>query len=140
IPAAQLHAGCAEALPTALIPAHFVRVERMPLTPGGKTDLRALPDPDRAANPAADADGEPQSPTEEALRDIWSEVLGVESPGVHDNYYALGGDSIQLLRIRAKAERRGIGFDLSDMVRFPSIAALAPHTTVRTAQPESAER
>ncbi|MFI9201179.1 amino acid adenylation domain-containing protein [Streptomyces sp. NPDC053048] len=124
---AVLRGHLAEALPGYMIPALFQRLDALPLTPNGKTDRRRLPAP--AFSPAGD--DAPRDAVEEALAGVWAEVLGVERVGIHQNYYALGGDSILMLRIRALAERRGIHFALADLVLNPSVAALAGR--VRTA-------
>ena len=63
--------------------------------------------------------------TEAELAAVWADVLGVAEVGVHDDFYALGGDSILMLRIRAAAQRRGLGFELADLMRNPTVAGLA---------------
>ncbi|RLV09092.1 non-ribosomal peptide synthetase [Streptomyces griseocarneus] len=120
---AHLRAHLAGALPEYMIPAYFRRLDTIPLTPNGKTDRRALPAPELADA----AYEEPRDATEAALAAVWAEVLGVERVGIRQNYYALGGDSILMLRIRALAERRGIRFALADLVRNPTVAGLAEH-------------
>ncbi|MFF4605124.1 amino acid adenylation domain-containing protein [Streptomyces sp. NPDC001339] len=115
-----LRAHLAEALPEFMVPAHFVRIDGIPLTPNGKADRRALPEATTACG-----DGTPADETESALAAIWSEVLGVRPVGVHDNYFALGGDSITMLRVRALAEAQGIHFSLSDLMQAPTVAGLA---------------
>ncbi|MEU7134900.1 amino acid adenylation domain-containing protein [Streptomyces sp. NPDC046261] len=110
-------------LPVFMVPAYFVRIDGIPLTPNGKADRRALPLPQDAARPAAD--GRPRDRTEAVLAGIWARVLGVESVGVHDDYFALGGDSILMLKVRAEAEERGLFFSLTDLIRHPTVAALA---------------
>ncbi|CAM4008173.1 non-ribosomal peptide synthetase [Nocardiopsis rhodophaea] len=120
--AAELAARLRTSLPDYMIPAHFVRLDRLPLTPNGKVDRKALPDPVRSVDPGG---GPPTTPTEAALADVVAEVLGLERVGVHDDYYALGGDSITMLRVRALAEKAGVRFDLSDLVQNPTVAALA---------------
>ncbi|MEE1756461.1 non-ribosomal peptide synthetase [Streptomyces sp. SP18CS02] len=127
-------------LPEFMIPAHFIRIDRIPLTPNGKADRRALPEPAtsgaqagrRAYVPARDA-------TEAALAAVWAEVLEVDRVGVHDDYFALGGDSILMLRIRALAEKRGLLFSLSDVMRHPTVAGLAALTTTGPAGAEAPE-
>ncbi|MEV6808436.1 amino acid adenylation domain-containing protein [Streptomyces sp. NPDC051129] len=117
----------AHSLPEFMIPAVFVRIAAVPLTPNGKADRRALPAP--SATHDRPAHTEPRNAAETALAEVWAEVLGAERVGVYDDYFALGGDSILMLRVRALAERRGYPFDLSDLVRNPTVAALAPLTT-----------
>ncbi|MEW2174792.1 amino acid adenylation domain-containing protein [Streptomyces sp. NPDC005406] len=125
--AAYLRGQLAEELPDVMIPAHFRRIDSIPLTPNGKLDRRRLPAPDAA--PAGEPGAAPRTGTEALLARIWAEVLGVERVGIHDDYYALGGDSLLMLRIRALAERQGIHFALSDLVRHPTVAALAARST-----------
>ncbi|MEU2717672.1 amino acid adenylation domain-containing protein [Streptomyces sp. NPDC007205] len=123
-------------LPEFMIPTHFVRIDRIPLTPNGKADRQALPAPPRTR---ALADARPRDAVETTLAAVWREVLDVGSVGIHDNYYALGGDSILMLRIRAEAERQGLHFTLSDMHRYPTVAGLAAHVSTAPATAETAD-
>ncbi|MET9950594.1 amino acid adenylation domain-containing protein [Streptomyces sp. NPDC006339] len=127
---AELRAELAERLPEFMIPSYFVRIDRVPLTPNGKADRRALPAPATASG----ADGAPEPPrnaTEATLVRIWAEVLETEPGrlGVHDDYYALGGDSITMLRIHAQAEKAGIRFSPTDLMNHPTVAQLAARAT-----------
>ncbi|MGW0936882.1 amino acid adenylation domain-containing protein [Streptomyces sp. NPDC002666] len=117
----------AEELPEVMIPGQFRRIDALPLTPNGKLDRRRLAAPD--AEPAGEPGAAPRNGTEAVLAAVWADVLGVRQVGIHDDYYALGGDSLLMLRIRALAERQGIHFSLSDLVRNPTVAALAAHST-----------
>ncbi|MEV4442709.1 amino acid adenylation domain-containing protein, partial [Streptomyces sp. NPDC049577] len=80
----------------------------------------------------------PRTAEEKALAAVWAEVLGVERVGAHDNYYALGGDSLLMLRVRALAERWGLRFTLDDLMRHPTVAELAAHVA-RTSAPAPAD-
>jgi amino acid adenylation domain-containing protein len=123
---AQLRAHLATALPEFMIPAHFVRLDRIPLTPNGKADRRALPAPTRAEYAPETA---PSTAAERILAAVWSDVLELESVGHHENYFALGGDSILMLRIRAESAKRGLHFTLNDIYRHPTVAELVAHAT-----------
>ena len=128
--AAALRAFMAERLPEHMLPAAFVPLERLPLTPNGKLDRAALPAPDAARLAAAGGEHvAPRTPTEETLAAVWASVLGVERVGVHDNFYALGGDSIRILRVVSAARELGIPLTIRDVARHPTVAALAalPH-------------
>ncbi|MCC3770527.1 amino acid adenylation domain-containing protein, partial [Streptomyces sp. UNOC14_S4] len=121
---ARFRAELAANLPEFMIPALYVRIDAVPLTPNGKADRRALP------APAADSgqnrtDAAPRTELEQRLAEVWAEVLEAPHVGVHDDYFALGGDSILALRIRAVAEKRGIRFSLTDLIRQPTVAGLA---------------
>jgi amino acid adenylation domain-containing protein len=88
----------ADSLPAHMIPTVFVALEKLPLTPSGKVDRRALP----AAHTTSSGDGReyvaPRTPVEEVLAGIWRDALAIERVGVHDNFLELGGDSILALR------------------------------------------
>jgi amino acid adenylation domain-containing protein len=128
--AGALRAFMAQGLPDHMLPAAFVALERLPLTPNGKLDRRALPTPEAGRLAADDAYTAPRGPMEEALAAVWASVLNVDRVGVHDNFYALGGDSIRILRVVSAARERGIPLSIRDVARNPTVAALAalPHT------------
>lgn len=119
----------ARSLPEFMIPAYFVRIDRLPLGRHGKLDRSALPAPAATTGSAAQL---PHDETEAVLADIWSHALRIPSVGIHQNYFTIGGDSIMALRIRAEAEQRGYFFSLADLVQNPTIATLAP--LVRTGE------
>ncbi|EQL39640.1 hypothetical protein M770_21375 [Pseudomonas aeruginosa VRFPA03] len=118
--AGQLRAGLSATLPDFMLPAFFVRIDSLPLSANGKLDRRQLPAPPEQVAAVA-----PRTATEAELAAVWADVLGVAEVGVHDDFYALGGDSILMLRIRAAAQRRGLGFELADLMRNPTVAGLA---------------
>ncbi|MGI1179454.1 non-ribosomal peptide synthetase, partial [Pseudomonas aeruginosa] len=96
----QLRAGLSATLPDFMLPAFFVRIDSLPLSANGKLDRRQLPAPPEQVAAVA-----PRTATEAELAAVWADVLGVAEVGVHDDFYALGGDSILMLRIRAAAQR-----------------------------------
>ncbi|MFL6235266.1 MAG: amino acid adenylation domain-containing protein, partial [Thermoanaerobaculia bacterium] len=112
-------------LPEAMVPSLFVPVDALPLTPSGKLDRRALPAP---APPVAGtaADGAPASPAEELLAEIWAGLLGVESVGAHDDFFALGGHSLLATQAASRArEAFGVELTPADLFLAPTPAALA---------------
>ncbi|OJF15954.1 amino acid adenylation domain-containing protein [Couchioplanes caeruleus] len=126
-----LRAHLATTLPEFMVPAYFVRIDSIPLTPNGKADRRALPEPSLFY---AAPEVRPRTEVEATLAAIWCDVLETSTVGVHDNYFGLGGDSILMLRIRAAAARRGLHFALTDLIAHPTVAELA--TRVTTTAPE----
>ncbi len=122
-PAAEaLRTFVAAKLPAYMVPAAFVTLERLPLTPNGKLDRRALPDVE-ASRPVAYV--APRSGFEVALAAIWTEVLGTDRIGVHDNFFHLGGHSLNAARVLAKI-RAGLGVQISmrSLFEAPTIAEL----------------
>ncbi|HEX8686388.1 MAG TPA: amino acid adenylation domain-containing protein, partial [Pyrinomonadaceae bacterium] len=119
---------CREALaarlPDYMVPAHFVLLERLPLTPNGKLDRKALPAPD-----AGDAYSAPyvaaRDETEQAICEVWQEVLRHERVGVEDNFFSLGGDSILSIRVVSLLRARGIWLDIKDIFQHQTVALLA---------------
>jgi amino acid adenylation domain-containing protein/non-ribosomal peptide synthase protein (TIGR01720 family) len=95
-------------LPDLMVPGVIVVLERLPLSPHGKVDRRALPEPDLGLPADATTDQLPRSGPEKILAEIWSELLGVASIGRRANFFELGGDSISSLQAVNLARRRGI--------------------------------
>jgi amino acid adenylation domain-containing protein len=110
--AGALRAALGETLPDYMVPAHFARLDAMPLTPNGKIDVRALPDP--AAHALAESTGgrAPETPTELRLFEIVSTVLGHRDFGVDDDFFLLGGHSLLGTQVIIRA-RDAFGIDLS---------------------------
>lgn len=121
---AELRQYLAERLPEALLPAHLVPLEELPVTASGKVDRRALPAPETARQGPATGYVAPSRETERILAEIWQVLLGVERVGVHDNFFELGGDSIASLQVIGRAARQGIRFTVQQMFERPTIARL----------------
>jgi amino acid adenylation domain-containing protein/non-ribosomal peptide synthase protein (TIGR01720 family) len=121
--AAELRQFLAISLPEYMVPSTFVRLDHLPLTPSGKVDRRALPDPLLGHDSTAIT--LPSTPMEMALAQIWQEALGIPQVGLHDNFFALGGDSILSLQIIARANQAGIQLTFKELFAHPSIGELA---------------
>ncbi|MCP4661094.1 MAG: amino acid adenylation domain-containing protein, partial [bacterium] len=89
-------------LPEYMVPAAVVFLDSLPLTPTGKVDRRALPAPDRIRPQGEEAFVAPQTPLEELVAGIWSEVLGVDGVGMRDNFFELGGHSLLATKVFAR--------------------------------------
>ncbi|HEY0844910.1 MAG TPA: amino acid adenylation domain-containing protein [Noviherbaspirillum sp.] len=122
-------------IPAPMIPSRFMVLTALPQTPNGKTDRRALPDPERRALAAARR--APNGPTEASLTGIFSEVLGREV-GPEDDFFLAGGESIRALRLASRIRGIGLSFDLQDLFRWPTPAALAANLKP-LAQPAAAK-
>ncbi|MEW5927432.1 MAG: non-ribosomal peptide synthase/polyketide synthase, partial [Gemmatimonadota bacterium] len=123
-PAADaLRAGMKAALPEYMVPSGWVLLDRLPLTPGGKLDRRALPAP--AAAPAA-GHVPPRTATEAALAGVFAEVLRAERVGATDDFFALGGHSLLATRVVARVrDALGVELPLRALFEAPTVAALA---------------
>lgn len=82
-------------LPEYMVPAAIVVLNDMPLTPNGKTDLKALPDPGRENRVQTTDYVAPRNSLEKQIAEFWQDILGIDQVGVHDNFFELGGDSIK---------------------------------------------
>lgn len=113
-------------LPTYMLPTIFKVLDTFPITPNGKIDRSALPYPTRSS--ASLEGGEPASrtPMETLLANIWSEVLGVTDLGVHDDFFHLGGDSLQVIRVVSRIKRAGFELRPQYLYTHRTIRDLAP--------------
>jgi acyl carrier protein len=115
-------------LPEFMIPSRFCHVEAFPLTPNGKVDRRALASIDPEEPPdGADSDAaQPRTPLEEDLQAIWGEVLGRPRPGVHSNFFELGGSSLAALQLLSRIHRAyGVSLPVAAVLERPTVADLA---------------
>jgi amino acid adenylation domain-containing protein/non-ribosomal peptide synthase protein (TIGR01720 family) len=117
-----------EKLPDYMVPAVFVILDAMPLTPNGKANRRALPAPDLSHLTPANTFVAPRTATEEVLAKIWAEVLGLKQVGIHDNFFELGGDSILSLQIVSRANQAGLQLSPQQLFQHQAIAQLAAVT------------
>jgi len=115
-----------EKLADYMVPAFFVPLEEIPLTPNGKIDVGALPSPETAGPELADAFVAPRTETEQKLAAIWSELLGREQIGIYDNFFALGGHSILATQVLSRVrDTFQVRLSLRDFFDKPTVAALA---------------
>jgi amino acid adenylation domain-containing protein/non-ribosomal peptide synthase protein (TIGR01720 family) len=114
-------------LPEYMIPAAFVTLPKLPLTPTGKVDRLAFPAPEFSRQEAAQAYQAPSTPDEKILAGIWAQVLGMEAEkiGVYDNFFELGGDSILSIQIVARARQAGLLLTPRQVFEAPTVAGLA---------------
>jgi amino acid adenylation domain-containing protein len=122
----DLRALVAEHLPAYMIPAAWMMVRVLPVTPNGKVDLDALPEPTFDRSAAADEFVGPRTGAERELCEIWRDVLEVHEVGVHDNFFALGGHSLLAVRLFAEIESRtGVKIPLAALFQTATVAGLA---------------
>ena len=136
----QLRSYLQEKLPDYMVPAACVPLESFPRTPSGKIDRRAFPPPEQTRRDLADDYLAPRTPDEQKLAAIWSEVLGIQPIGVHDNFFALGGDSLLAVQIAARAREAGIELMPQQLFKRPTIEQLVAVTDAPPARARSLPR
>jgi amino acid adenylation domain-containing protein/non-ribosomal peptide synthase protein (TIGR01720 family) len=112
-------------LPEYMIPASFVLLNSLPLTPSGKVDRKALPAPDRARPKLDESYAAPRNEKEEVLVRIWQQVIGLDQVGIHDNFLELGGDSILSIQIASLANQAGVQIKPGQVMEYQTVAELA---------------
>ncbi|HEU0297989.1 MAG TPA: amino acid adenylation domain-containing protein, partial [Longimicrobium sp.] len=119
-----LRAHLAARLPEYMVPGAFVRLDALPLTSSGKLDRKALPAPDGDAF-ARQGYEAPVGEAEQALAEVWAEVLGVERVGRHDNFFHLGGHSLLVVKVVERMRRRGLHVEMGALFATPTPAGVA---------------
>jgi aspartate racemase len=117
-----------EQLPDYMVPSAFMMLDPLPMTPSGKIDRRALPTPDRNRPELEDDFTPSQSPMEQQIAAIWSEVLDIEQIGRHDNFFELGGHSLLATRVVSRiTQQLKVHLPLRILFEKPTVVGLAQH-------------
>ncbi len=119
-----------------VVPDHIIPVDRIPLTPNGKTDFNALPTPELMQldkGPVVDVDDSELSDIERKLVEVWRRVLGQAGLGIRDNFYDLGGDSLRAIQISTQCASLGLQVRPQDIFRHQTVVKLASNTTAQPA-------
>ncbi|MDI1476289.1 non-ribosomal peptide synthetase/type I polyketide synthase [Polyangium sp. y55x31] len=121
-PQSELAEWLRQKLPAYMLPSVFVVLDALPLTPSGKIDRQALPAPAFSDAPRM----LPRTPTEAVIAELWGNVFGLDSVGIHDDFFALGGHSLLAARLLSLVYARlGVDLPLSAVFEAPTIARLA---------------
>ncbi|MFJ5033069.1 amino acid adenylation domain-containing protein [Streptomyces sp. NPDC088560] len=137
--AGDLAAQLREQLPEYMVPASFTVLDALPLTPSGKTDRKALPEPrtDRAGLGTRFV--APQDGLEHALAELWRDLLGVERVGRRDTFFDLGGHSLLMAEFRTRlAATLGHELTMVELFQHPTIESLAARLGGSGGEPRSA--
>ncbi|MBV8892444.1 MAG: AMP-binding protein, partial [Acidobacteria bacterium] len=111
-------------LPEYMIPAAYVRLERLPLTGNGKLDRKALPAPGTASYVVHGCEP-PVGEIEEMLAGMWAELLKLEHVGRHDNFFEVGGHSLLAVTLVERMRQSGLQVDVRALFATPTVAGLA---------------
>jgi amino acid adenylation domain-containing protein/non-ribosomal peptide synthase protein (TIGR01720 family) len=134
----ELKAGLRASLPEYMVPAQIVCLNAFPVTPNGKLDRKALPEPEFKTEQYLP----PRNEQESLLADIWAQVLQVEQVGISDNFFELGGDSILSLQVISRVRNHPtlqMDLKLRDLMRYQTIAGIVEQEAAKegTAQPQT---
>ena len=126
VAAAELREYLKKQLPEYMAPAEFVFLESFPLTPNGKVDRRALPEPQTMELAAAADFAAPRDEFESRMARLWAQVLGREAVGIRDNFFDLGGHSLLALRLTSRIEKEfGRKLTLTAVIQAPTVEEMA---------------
>ncbi|MDQ1234060.1 iturin family lipopeptide synthetase A [Paenibacillus sp. SORGH_AS306] len=123
---AEIRQYAAKQLPYYAVPSHYTFIDQMPLTPNGKTDRKALPEPEEWHVTHTDYQA-PENELEWLIAQIWQDILKREWVGVHDNFFMLGGDSIKAIQVIARLREQHYELDIKSLFEHPSIRELIYH-------------
>ncbi|MCP4156283.1 MAG: amino acid adenylation domain-containing protein, partial [bacterium] len=121
----ELREYLASALPEYMLPTYFVQMEKMPLTPNGKIDRKALPEP--APFKTGMDYTAPRNHNEIVLTEIWQEILETGKIGIDDDFFAHGGDSIKAIQIISRLKKYKLTTDVTELFLYKTIRQLAKH-------------
>ena len=105
-----------------MVPTAYLQLKEMPMTPNGKTDVKALPEPQLAVSSAYVA---PANDTEKAFCDIFAGILQMDKVGATDNFFELGGTSLVVTRVIIEADKAGLHVAYGDVFANPTPRQLA---------------
>ena len=111
-------------IPDYMMPSFFVHLEKMPVTPGGKIDKKALPVPE-VTTTASTAYVEPVTAVQIKLCEIFEKALGIEKVGIEDNFFELGGSSLTASKVAVMCLSRNISIVYADIFKYPTIRELS---------------
>ncbi|WP_023986327.1 non-ribosomal peptide synthetase [Mycolicibacterium neoaurum] len=115
-------------LPEYMVPAHFQYLDALPLTTSAKLDRKALPAPTHQRSSNGEPPSGPRNPAEETIADVWKAVLRVDSVGLDDHFFELGGDSLLSIRVHAQlTDKLRADLPIVALLQYPTVRTLARH-------------
>ncbi|WP_343672283.1 amino acid adenylation domain-containing protein, partial [Chitinophaga sp.] len=124
----ELRAFLAAHLPFYMVPAWFIQLQEIPVTPHGKIDKRRLPDPKGVSHAPDPSYAPPRNELEEQLVNIWQQVLERDKIGINDNFFDVGGNSLRIVRLSNLVSKLlGREISVAMLFEYPSIKSQADH-------------
>ncbi len=137
--AADLRRWLLDRMPDYMVPTHFGALAALPLTPSGKVDRRALPRYEAARAEARPTSAPPTAPLEKIIARLWEETLAIKNPGVRDNFFEVGGNSLHAVKVHTQlSQALQREFPLTALFEHPTVATLARYLSPETATPPPA--
>ncbi|AIQ12433.1 non-ribosomal peptide synthetase [Paenibacillus durus] len=123
----EIRAYAGSRLPGYMIPAYFILLDHLPLTANGKVDRKALPEPDASAH-AESGYAAPSTTLEHRVLEIWKEVLGAKSIGIHDHFFEVGGHSLKATTLASRIHKElQVAVPLRQIFLTPTIQGIAEY-------------
>ena len=124
-------------LPEYMVPATFMILDEFPLSPNGKVNRRALPEPGQQRQQSSAAFVSPQNELEHQIAEIWHSMLQLDKIGIHDNFFELGGHSLLAIQVHSKLQEL-LDMDISvvEVFQYPTIHSMAQYISQKQQQPE----
>ncbi|OPZ87550.1 MAG: Tyrocidine synthase 1 [Firmicutes bacterium ADurb.Bin419] len=120
---AELREHLTKNLPEYMVPLYFIRLDKMPLSPNGKADRKALPEPVGNVNIGVEY-VPPRNETENKIARVWENVLEVPKVGINDDFFELGGDSIKAIQVISLLSREGIDLEVKDILVYRTVSQI----------------
>lgn len=138
---AALREALAVTLPEYMVPSVFVPLSEFPLTPNGKIDRKALPNPAAMEDKPFDVTELPRNELERVIAEAWKDALGTNAVGLSENFFDLGAHSLMVAEVHAQLQiQLNREFSLVDLFQFPTVTALANHLKGEDAAPQLSSR
>ena len=130
----ELREQLSKELPDYMVPTYFMQLEKIPLTPNGKINRKALPEPDKSLT-AGNEYVPPENEVQQIIEDIWAKVLELEVVGVTSNFYELGGHSLKAVAISNMCKKVGIDIPVDAIARYGTIKNICKNLTLESKLP-----
>lgn len=132
----ELRSFLKQKLPDYMLPSAFGILKKLPLTPNGKIDRQALPDIESLSSELAEKYEPPKTEIEQAIAQLWQQLLQIEKVGINDNFFDIGGHSLLLVQVHAKLQDMfTVDIAITTLFEHPTIKSLAQYLT--KVQPET---